>query len=148
MILKTKLHGHTYEFKDVCEVMAKANEEKSGDALAGIAAESAEERVAAKWVLANMTLNDLRNNPAVPYEDDDVTRIIEDDVNESIFNDHKNQTVAEFREWMLDTTTTRHDVKRAGRGVTSEIAAGVCKLMSNMDLIYGAKKIKIGRAHV
>ena len=60
MILKTKLHGHLYEFKDVCEVMAKANEEKSGDKLAGIAAESAEERVAAKWVLANMTLNDLR----------------------------------------------------------------------------------------
>ena len=106
MILKTKLHGHLYEFKDVCEVMAKANEEKSGDSLAGIAAESAEERVAAKWVLANMTLNDLRNNPAVPYEDDDVTRIIEDDVNESIFNDHKNQTVSEFREWMLDTKTS------------------------------------------
>jgi len=142
VILKTKLHGHLYEFKDVCEVMAKANEEKSGDSLAGIAAESAEERVAAKWVLANMTLNDLRNNPAVPYEDDDVTRIIEDDVNESIFNDHKNQTVSEFREWMLDTKTSRHDVKRAGRGITSEIAAGVCKLMSNMDLIYGAKKIR------
>jgi len=145
VILKTKLHGHAYEFKDVCEVMAKANEEKSGDKLAGIAAESAEERVAAKWVLANMTLNDLRNNPAVPYEDDDVTRIIEDDVNESIFNDHKNQTVAEFREWMLSTSTSRHDVKRAGRGVTSEIAAGVCKLMSNMDLIYGAKKIRTSK---
>ncbi|MGN0708737.1 MAG: ethanolamine ammonia-lyase subunit EutB, partial [Anaerovoracaceae bacterium] len=97
VILKTKLRGHEYEFKDVCEVMAKANEEKSGDKLAGIAAEDAQERVAAKWVLANLTLNDVRNYPAVPYEDDDVTRIIQDDVNESIFNDFKNMTVAEFR---------------------------------------------------
>ena len=61
MILKTKLFGHVYEFKDVCEVMAKANEEKSGDKLAGIAAETAEERVAAKVVLSHLTLNDLRN---------------------------------------------------------------------------------------
>ena len=64
MILKTKLFGHVYEFKSICEVMAKANEEKSGDRLAGIAAETAEERVAAKVVLANLTLNDLRNAPA------------------------------------------------------------------------------------
>ena len=64
--------------------MAKANEEKSGDRLAGLAAESSEERVAAKVVLSNITLEDLRNNPAVPYEIDEVTRIIQDDVNEKI----------------------------------------------------------------
>ena len=69
MILRTKLFGHNYEFKSICEVMAKANEQKSGDALAGIAAESAEERIAAKHVLSNLTLNDLRNNPAVPSLD-------------------------------------------------------------------------------
>ena len=85
MILKTRLFGHVYEFKSIREVMAKANEEKSGDRLAGIAAESAEERVAAKVVLSNLTLNDLRNSPAVPYEDDEVTRIIQDDINETIF---------------------------------------------------------------
>ena len=67
MILKTKLFGHNYEFKSVREVMAKANEEKSGDTLAGIGAESVEERIAAKHVLSNLTLNDLRNHPAVPY---------------------------------------------------------------------------------
>ena len=143
MILKTKLFGHTYEFDSVREVMAKANEEKSGDKLAGIAAESAEERVAAKWVLANLTLNDLRNNPAVPYEEDEVTRIIQDDVNEEIFKEHKNKTVAEFREWLLDTETTGDDIKRASRGITSEIVSGTAKLMSNLDLIYGAKKIEI-----
>ena len=143
MILKTKLFGHNYEFKSIREVMAKANEEKSGDKLAGIAAESAEERIAAKWVLSNLTLNDLRNSPAVPYEEDEVTRIIQDDVNESIFNEHKNKTVAEFREWLLDTETSGDMIKRASRGLTSEIVAGVAKLMGNLDLIYGAKKIEI-----
>lgn len=143
MILKTKLFGHNYEFDSIREVMAKANEEKSGDKLAGIAAESAEERVAAKYVLSNLTLNDLRNNPAVPYEEDEVTRIIQDDVNESIFNEHKNKTVAEFREWLLDTETNGEMIKRASRGLTSEIVAGVAKLMSNLDLVYAAKKIEI-----
>ena len=143
MILRTKLFGHNYEFKSICEVMAKANEQKSGDALAGIAAESAEERIAAKHVLSNLTLNDLRNNPAVPYEEDSVTRIIQDDVNESIFKEHRNKTVAEFREWLLDTETSGDMIKRASRGITSEIVSGVAKLMSNLDLVYGAKKIEI-----
>ena len=125
MILKTKLFGHVYEFKSIREVMAKANEEKSGDKLAGIAAETAEERVAAKVVLSNLTLNDLRNCPAVPYEEDEVTRIIQDSVNETIFNEYKNMTVAEFREWLLDTQTTPDMIRRASRGLTSEIVAGV-----------------------
>ena len=143
MILKTKLFGHVYEFKSVCEVMAKANEEKSGDKLAGIAAETAEERVAAKVVLSNLTLNDLRNCPAVPYEEDEVTRIIQDAVNETIFNEFKNMTVAEFREWLLDERTTTEMIRHASRGLTSEIVAGVCKLMSNLDLIYAAKKMRV-----
>ena len=143
MILKTKLFGHVYEFKSVREVMAKANEEKSGDKLAGIAAETAEERVAAKYVLSNLTLNDLRNNPAVPCEEDEVTRIIQDDVNEQIFNKMKNWTVAEFREWLLDESTTGEMIRRASKGITSEIVAGVCKLMSNLDLIYAAKKMRV-----
>lgn len=143
MILKTKLFGHVYEFKSVREVMAKANEEKSGDKLAGIAAETAEERVAAKFVLSNLTLNDLRNNPAVPYEEDEVTRIIQDDVNEQIFNSMKNWTVSEFREWLLDVNTTTEMIRRASKGITSEIVAGVCKLMSNLDLVYAAKKMRV-----
>lgn len=84
MILKTKLFGKVYQFRDVKDVLAKANEEKSGDTLAGIAAGSAEERVAAKVVLSELLLSDLRENPAVPYEEDEVTRIIQDDVNEKI----------------------------------------------------------------
>ncbi|HIU76392.1 MAG TPA: ethanolamine ammonia-lyase subunit EutB [Candidatus Pelethocola excrementipullorum] len=143
MILKTKLFGKVYEFKSLREVMAKANEEKSGDKLAGIAAESAEERVAAKVVLSHITLEDLRNNPAVPYEEDEVTRIIQDSVNESIYGEMKGKTVAEFREWILDTETSGDMIKRASRGLTSEMVAAVCKLMSNLDLIYAAKKIRV-----
>jgi len=143
VILRTKLFGRVYQFKSLSEVMAKANEEKSGDRLAKIAAETAEERVAARAVLAEITLNDLRNTPAVPYEDDEVTRIIQDGVNETIFNGMKNMTVSEFREWLLDTRTTSEDIRRASKGITSEIIAAVCKLMSNLDLIYAAKKIPV-----
>lgn len=143
MILKTKLLGKTYQFKSLCEVMAKANEEKSGDKLAGIAAESAEERVAAKVVLSHITLQDLRNTPAVPYELDEVTRIIQDDVNEAIYDGIKNWTVAELREWILDEKTTGAMIARVSRGLTSEMVAAVAKLMTNLDLIYGASKIRV-----
>ncbi|EAC9742014.1 ethanolamine ammonia-lyase subunit EutB [Listeria monocytogenes] len=143
MILKTNLFGHTYQFKSITDVLAKANEEKSGDRLAGVAAESAEERVAAKVVLSKMTLGDLRNNPVVPYETDEVTRIIQDQVNDHIHDSIKNWTVEELREWILDHKTTDADIKRVARGLTSEIIAAVTKLMSNLDLIYGAKKIRV-----
>ncbi|MCB2442168.1 ethanolamine ammonia-lyase subunit EutB [Listeria monocytogenes] len=143
MILKTNLFGHTYQFKSITDVLAKANEEKSGDRLAGVAAESAEERVAAKVVLSKMTLGDLRNNPVVPYETDEVTRIIQDQVNDRIHDSIKNWTVEELREWILDHKTTDADIKRVARGLTSEIIAAVTKLMSNLDLIYGAKKIRV-----
>lgn len=143
MILKTNLFGHTYQFKSITDVLAKANEEKSGDRLAGVAAESAEERVAAKVVLSKMTLGDLRNNPVVPYETDEVTRIIQDQVNDRIHDSIKNWTVEELREWILDHKTTDADIKRVARSLTSEIIAAVTKLMSNLDLIYGAKKIRV-----
>ncbi|WP_032120531.1 ethanolamine ammonia-lyase subunit EutB [Clostridium amazonitimonense] len=143
MILKTKLFGKMYQFKDVKEVLAKANEEKSGDKLAGVAAETAQERVAAKVVLSNLTVADIRNNPVVPYEMDEVTRIIQDAVNEKIYGEIKNWTISELREWILAETTTGADIRRISRGLTSEVIAAVAKLMSNLDLIYGAEKIKI-----
>lgn len=143
MILKTKLFGKMYQFKDVKEVLAKANEEKSGDNLAGVGAESAQERVAAKVVLSNLTVSDLRNNPVVPYELDEVTRIIQDAVNEKIYGEIKNWTIAELREWILNEKTTGADIRRISRGLTSEVIAGVAKLMSNLDLVYGASKIKV-----
>lgn len=141
--LKTRLFGKTYQFSSIKEVLAKANEEKSGDKLAGIAASSVTERIAAKEVLSNLTLQDLRNNPVVPYETDEVTRVIQDSVNERIYNEIKNWTVEELREWILNEKTTGEDIKRISRGLTSEMIAAVAKLMSNLDLIYGASKIRI-----
>ncbi|MBP3633032.1 MAG: ethanolamine ammonia-lyase subunit EutB [Oscillospiraceae bacterium] len=143
MNLKTNLFGHTYAFSSVKEVLAKANEEKSGDKLAGVAAETAQERVAAKVVLSELQLCDLRENPVVPYEEDEVTRIIQDDVNEPVYRSIKNWTVSELRQWLLSETTTEAEIHRVSRGLTSEMVAAVCKLMSNLDLIYAASKIRI-----
>jgi ethanolamine ammonia-lyase large subunit len=140
MKLKTNLLGKAYEFRDVKDVLAKANELKSGDTLAGIAASSAQERVAAKVVLANLLVSDVRNSPVVPYEEDEVTRIIQDNVNEQIYNGIKNWSMAELREYILDDATGEHEIRRLSRGLTSEVVAGVCKLMSNLDLMLGAKK--------
>ena len=143
MILKTLLFGKTYAFRDVKDVLAKANEEKSGDKMAGIAAENAEERVAAKVVLANLLLSDLRENPVAPYESDEVTRIIQDDLNERIYAGIRNWTVSDLREWLLAETTTSDDISRVRRGLTSEMVAAVCKLMSNLDLITASKKMPV-----
>ena len=143
MKLKTTLLGKTYGFSSVKEVLAKANEEKTGDKLAGLAAETAQERIAAKVVLSALTLADLRENPAVPYEEDEVTRIIQDDVNEQTYRKIRNWTVAELREYILAETTTAADIRKLSRGLTSEMVAAVCKLMSNLDLIYAAAKIPV-----
>ena len=143
MKLKTLLLGKTYAFRDLKDVLAKANEEKSGDKLAGLAAESAEERVAAKVVLSEVLLQELRENPVVPYEDDEVTRIIQDDLNERIYGEIKGWTVSRLREWLLDENTTCAQIHRISRGLTSEMVAAVCKLMSNLDLITAAKKITV-----
>lgn len=143
MILKTRLFGNTYQFSSVKEVMAKANEEKSGDKLAGIAAKNAEERVAAKIVLSELTLHDLRESPVVPYEEDEVTRIIQDDLNETIYAEIEGWTVSQLREWILSETTTGEQLHRISRGLTAEMVAAVTKLMSNLDLIYAAAKIRV-----
>ena len=143
MKLKTTLFGKTYAFRDVKDVLAKANEEKSGDKLAGVAAQSAEERVAAKVVLSEMLLSDLRENPVVPYEQDEVTRIIQDDINETVYEKIRNWTVSDLREWILDENTTGADLRRLSRGLTSETVAAVCKLMGNLDLISASHKMRV-----
>ena len=143
MVLSTKLFGKTYVFRNIKAVLAKANEEKTGDQLAGLAAESAQERVAAKVVVANLLLSDLRENPAVPYEQDEVTRIIQDDLNESEYRKICGWTVSELREYILAEETTGDDLRRLSRGLTAEMVAAVTKLMTNLDLIYAAQKIRV-----
>lgn len=140
---KTLLSGQTFTFDSVKEVLAKANEEKSGDILAGVAASSDIERIAAKEVLSEMTLKELRENPVVPYEEDDVTRLNQDGLNETIYDSIKNWTVADLREWILCGNTTEADIRRISKGLTAEMVAGVAKLMSNLDLVYGAAKVSV-----
>lgn len=141
MRLETRLFGQDYKFNSLMEVMAKANEEKSGDQLAGIAAKSTKERIAAKEVLSNIQLKDLKENPAVPYEEDEVTRIIIDSLNLKIYEEIKEWTVGELRDWLLSDEVGDIEIKWIRRGLTSEMIAAVAKLMSNLDLIKAAKKM-------
>ncbi len=143
MRLSTVLAGKNFEFKTIKEVLAKANEAKSGDQLAGIAATSDLERVAAKAVLSRLLVRDLRENPVVPYEDDEVTRINQDSIVPEVYDGIKNWTIAELREYILDYKTTEDDIRRLSNGLTAEVVAGVCKLMSNLDLVYGANKVRV-----
>src|SRR5258708_8016322 len=105
MKLSTRLFGTSYRFRSIKELLARANEARSGDELAGLAARSERERIAAKTVLADLTLNDLRENPVVPYERDEVTRVIDDALDRDAFARVRNLTVGDFREWLLDDTT-------------------------------------------
>ncbi len=135
MILKTKLFGQVYEFTSVKDVMNRASSKRSGDILAGRAARTRQERVAARAVLSNLLMKDIFENPSVPYEDDEITRLIVDQVNMNIYNRIKHMTVGEFREWLLDVKTTPAQIRYASAGMTSEMVAAVAKLMSNLDLI-------------
>ena len=143
MTYRTTLSGQTFVFDDVKTVLARANEEKSGDILAGVAARSEIERVAAKEVLAAMRLEELRENPVVPYEEDEVTRLNQDGLNQTIYNEIRGWTVSELREWLLAGTTAESQIRRISKGLTAEMVAAVAKLMSNLDLIYAAAKIRV-----
>ena len=143
MRLSTSVKGQNFTFKSVKEVMAKANELKSGDVLAGVAAGSDLERIAAKRVLSELLMSDLRENPAVPYEQDEVTRLDQDYLDPAVYNGIRGMTVGEFREWLLSYDATEEKIRRASKGLTAEMTAGVCKLMSNMDLVYAANKVRV-----
>jgi len=143
MLLRTKLHGKTYEFPDIRLLMGKANEEKSGDHLAGVAAASAAERIAARLVLAELPLWVLRESPAVPYEQDEVTRVIQDAVDPVVYEEIKGWTVGELREWLLADAATPDLIRRISTGLTAEMIAAVTKLMSNLDLVYAASRIPV-----
>ena len=143
MKLSTVLSGQTFTFKSIKEVLAKANEQKSGDILAGIAASSDIERIAAKEVLSQLQLQDLRENPVVPYEDDEVTRINQDSIDGNVYERIRRWTVADLREYILDFDTGEEDIRFLSKGLTSEMIAGVCKLMTNMDLVYAANKVRV-----
>lgn len=141
MRLSVMLAGHQYAFGSVREVMGKANEEKSGDRLAGVAAEDPQERVAARVVLSRLTVADICENPAVPYEQDEVTRLILDDLNQRVYGEYRSMELGELRERILRADES--ELSRMSRGLSSEVVAAVCKLMTNLDLIYAARKMRV-----
>ncbi len=131
-----------FDFSDLRELFAKANEEKSGDQLAGIAARSERERVAAKRKLAELTLDEIVRRPLIDPSDDDVSRLILDTFDHEAFRPVASMTVGEFREFLLDDGTTEIQLKPLQRAIIPEIAAAVAKLMSNKDLVLAAAKMR------
>ena len=121
-------------------LFAKANEEKSGDHLAGIAARSERERVAAKRELADLPLAEIAARPLIDPDQDDVSRLLLETYDRDAFREIASLTVGEFRELLLDDATGATDLRRVGRAIIPEIAAAVAKIMSNKDLILAAGK--------
>lgn len=141
--LSARVHGEHFTFTSVKEVLARANEIRSGDEQAGLAARSMREMAAAKRVLAGLTLHELRESPSVPYEADEVTRVVEDGLDEAAYARVKGWSIAELREWILDDRTRGDEIAAISPGLTPEIVAAVAKLMSNMDLVLGARKLRV-----
>jgi ethanolamine ammonia-lyase large subunit len=131
-----------FTFSSLRELFAKANEEKSGDHLAGIAARSERERVAAKRKLADLTLAEITQQPLIDPDSDDVTRLLLESFDQTAFQSIKSLTVGEFREYILDDATTESALKQIQRAIIPEIAAAVAKIMSNKDLVLAAAKIR------
>ena len=132
-----------YRFEDLRALLAAASPHRSGDELAGIAAASAEQRVAARIALADLTLAAVMADPVVPYEDDEVTRLIVDRHDPAAFAAIAHLTVGGFRDWLLDDATDGATIAAAAPGITPEMAAAACKLMRNQDLIAVARKIRV-----
>ena len=131
-----------FDFSDLREVFAKANEEKSGDQLAGIAARSERERVAAKRKLADLTLQEIVRRPLIDPSEDDVTRLILETFDQEAFQPIGSMTVGEFRELLLDDGTAEPQLRTIQRAIIPEIAAAVAKLMSNKDLVLASARIR------
>jgi ethanolamine ammonia-lyase large subunit len=132
--------SRTYRFDDLRVLLAKASPLRSGDQLAGLCAATEEERVAARMALAQLPLRAFLNEALIPYEDDEVTRMIVDDHSATAFAEISHLTVGDFRNWLLADTTSCAALIRIAPGLTPEMVAAVSKLMRNQDLILAAKK--------
>src|SRR5215467_2147494 len=132
-----------FHFRDLRDLFAKANEEKSGDQLAGLAARSEQERVAAKYALADLPLQEIVENPLVPPEEDDVSRLILETHDRQTFSAIKSMTVGKLREFILGDEADESALQKLHWAITPEIAAAVTKLMSNKDLVLAANKIRV-----
>jgi ethanolamine ammonia-lyase large subunit len=134
---------NTYQFADLKSVMAKATPARSGDFLAGVAAETYAERMAARMCLAQVPLKRFLEELLIPYETDEVTRLIIDTHCKLAFSEISHLTVGDFRDWLLSDVADTATLKRVAKGITPEMAAAVSKLMRNQDLILVAKKCSV-----
>ncbi len=134
---------NSYRFRDLKHLLAKATPPRSGDVLAGIAATSAEENVAAKMALADVPLKQFLSETVIPYEMDEVTRLIIDEHDSAAFAPISHLTVGEFRDWLLKESTDAEALANLSPGLTPEMVAAVSKIMRNQDLILAAKKVSV-----
>ena len=146
MIYRHAIDSTSYVFPDLRDLLAKATPPRSGDRLAAIAAGSAEQMIAARIALADVPLRQFLQEAVVPYEDDEVTRLILDTHDEEAFAAISSLTVGAFRDWLLSDAATSEALKQLSRGITPEMAAAVSKLMRNQDLILVAKKCQVTSA--
>ncbi len=143
MIYRYTIDSHTYQFEDLKAVLAKATPARSGDYLAGVAAETYAERMAARMCLAEIPLKQFLEDLIIPYETDEVTRLIVDTHDRQAFSEISHLTVGDFRDWLLSDEADTATLSRISPGITPEMAAAVSKLMRNQDLILVAKKCKV-----
>lgn len=140
---QTTLSHRRYHFGDLRDLMAKASPARSGDYLAGVAADSAEERMAARMALADLPLKTFLQQMLIPYEQDEVTRLIIDTHSPLAFSPIAHLTVGDFRDWLLSEQTDTVILAQVSAGITPEMAAAVSKIMRNQDLILVAKKCSV-----
>jgi ethanolamine ammonia-lyase large subunit len=143
MVYRHVIAATSYVFDDLRDLLAKATPPRSGDRLAGIAADSAEQMIAARIALSDVPLKRFLEETVIAYEADEVTRLIIDSHDAASFAPISSLTVGGFRDWLLSDAATGETLRRISRGVTPEMAAGVCKLMRNQDLILAAKKCEV-----
>jgi ethanolamine ammonia-lyase large subunit len=142
MPYQTTIRGETFSFADLREVFARASEEKSGDQLAGLAARSERERVAAKMVLADVPLGDIVARPLLDPDDDDVSRLLLDTLDHDAFAQLRSLTVGALREYLLDESVTEEQLRALQGAILPEVAAAVARLMSNKDLVLAANRFR------
>ncbi|HTJ56562.1 MAG TPA: ethanolamine ammonia-lyase subunit EutB [Devosiaceae bacterium] len=142
MIRRYTAGSNSWRFEDLRELLAKATPERSGDRLAGIAAETSVERVAARFCLSEVPLRSFLAELVIPYEDDEVTRLIVDTHDAAAFAPVSHMTVGEFREWLLAYETTAETLAAVAPGLMPEMVAAVSKIMRNADLIAVAGKCR------
>jgi ethanolamine ammonia-lyase large subunit len=143
MIYRHAIDAHSYVFDSLRDLLAKATPPRSGDRLAGVAAETTEQMIAARMALSDVPLRQFLHEAVVPYEDDEVTRLIIDRHDATAFASISSLTVGSFRDWLLSDAATPAVLRMLAPGVTPEMAAAVAKLMRNQDLILVAKKCEV-----